>query len=777
MAQSRALMESKLQLPGYWHFAWMFFMQPLTLHDQLKACGIAKPDIAAWYWYVNRKQLAPSYLGYILRSLFVWVVVLILAFGGVLLLNGIFHIPLDVGKMAKGVAFGLALGVARGMVGGMVGGVANGVAFSITFAMVFGVPGFLAYGMGAGVTVGVVAGVGAGVAFGVAGSLAGGVAFRDAGGGVAGLIIGWVIAMAGSLTVGIVVGRQAGPVEGVVAGAVVGVAFFATYFRLLFFPVELACQLLARAVNAPNLSKYYFSPLLYHDMAYLAYPFLAQQIVSVAQHNLPLAQQLLRAASRSVGQKKAAAKALDELRAQEINAKLASRDFAEIAKLRGLWLPGPDNDSSLLTTMAKAARFMLAGLGALSAHIRLQHFDAAARQLQAIENLLLTSQEPLARFLPPVLQTWREVLETARSEATAKAKTMLPNPFVAGTPLSPDMSWGQAVFRGRETLIQQVESLLADQQNTTSIALIGPRRCGKSSLLNMLRVMLPDTIVVLFDLQSNPVDTPTAFYEALAHTAREQAQRSHRLQLPELVFTTQNGQQKSPIEALKQWLDQLEQFSTQHRILICIDEFERLETLFPDQNRELLQLMGLFRATIQHGRRVRLLVAGAAPFDELGTLWNDHFINLREMRLGFLDEETVVQLLTKPIDEFPPGAISAELAHEIYRHSRGQPFLTQVYGYALVETLNRSKRKSATLDDIEQIEPELLSSYTYYFRGIWQEVPPEGQAALTALAHGKPITLARETKRWLRRRMLVDDAGQLLVPLFGRWIREKDEMV
>ncbi len=187
--------------------------------------------------------------------------------------------------------------------------------------------------------------------------------------------------------------------------------------------------------------------------------------------------------------------------------------------------------------------------------------------------------------------------------------------------------------------------------------------------------------------------------------------------------------------------------------------------------------MGLFRATIQHGRRVRLLVAGAAPFDELGTLWNDHFINLREMRLGFLDQATSVALLTQPIPEFPDDAISNELAQEIWLRSRGQPFLTQVYGYALVETLNRSKRKRATLADLAQIEPELLSSYTYYFRGIWQEVPAIGQAALTALANHEHITLEKETKRWLRRRMLVDDDGQLLVPLFGRWIREKDEMV
>ena len=521
---------------------------------------------------------------------------------------------------------------------------------------------------------------------------------------------------------------------------------------------------------------------MFHDLSYLPYPGLARHIVSAAASDPVLAQQAIRAANRSAGQKRAATNALAELQANELRALTSTARFATIAELQGQWLPGADNSSTLLTAFAACARFMQAGLGALSPHISLQHFNAAAQQLQALNNQLLTSQEPIARFIPPVLQTWREALETARTAAAAKAKDLLPNPFIAGTPISPDMSWGQAVFRGRETLIQQVETLLADQQNTTSIALIGPRRCGKSSLLNMLRVMLPDTIVVLFDLQANPVNTPAAFYQALAHTAQTQAQRSHRLSLPALTLKptpapTQDAQ-SAPIEALKQWLDQLEHFSTQHRILICIDEFERLETLFPaTEGRELLQLMGLFRATIQHGRRVRLLVAGAAPFDELGTLWNDHFINLREMRLGFLDQATSVALLTKPIPEFPDDAIPAELAQEIWLRSRGQPFLTQVYGYALVETLNRSKRKRATLDDLEQIEPELLSSYTYYFRGIWQEVPATGQAALTALANHEPITLEKETKRWLRRRMLVDDDGQLLVPLFGRWIREKDEMV
>lgn len=36
-----------------------------------------------------------------------------------------------------------------------------------------------------------------------------------------------------------------------------------------------------------------------------------------------------------------------------------------------------------------------------------------------------------------------------------------------------------------------------------------------------------------------------------------------------------------PIEALQAWLDALEAFPGVARFLICIEEFERLETLFP----------------------------------------------------------------------------------------------------------------------------------------------------------------------------------------------------
>jgi predicted AAA+ superfamily ATPase len=49
------------------------------------------------------------------------------------------------------------------------------------------------------------------------------------------------------------------------------------------------------------------------------------------------------------------------------------------------------------------------------------------------------------------------------------------------------------------------ESILGDPAQGAALALIGPRRCGKTSLLNMLPLKLPDALVVFFDTQNNPI--------------------------------------------------------------------------------------------------------------------------------------------------------------------------------------------------------------------------------------------------------------------------------
>lgn len=40
--------EQKVVLPGHFELLWMLFMQPVSLHHRLKACGIDEPNASGW---------------------------------------------------------------------------------------------------------------------------------------------------------------------------------------------------------------------------------------------------------------------------------------------------------------------------------------------------------------------------------------------------------------------------------------------------------------------------------------------------------------------------------------------------------------------------------------------------------------------------------------------------------------------------------------------------------------------------------------------------------
>ena len=62
-------------------------------------------------------------------------------------------------------------------------------------------------------------------------------------------------------------------------------------------------------------------------------------------------------------------------------------------------------------------------------------------------------------------------------------------------------------------MVDELQSLLTHPG--VALAVLGPRRSGKSSLLRMLPVLVPSDVFVYVDLQSNTVDSPPAFYQAL----------------------------------------------------------------------------------------------------------------------------------------------------------------------------------------------------------------------------------------------------------------------
>lgn len=762
-------------LPGYARFAWMFFMQPLSLCQSLLVAGIDEPNISAWRWWRRRKQLHPAYRAYgrrlVALPFLVPFVIALLALVGVALVDAISALELPVAGITARVLGGTAVGTAVGVAVGVAGGVALGVAGGVALGVGFGVAGGVALGVATGVAGGVLFGIEGGILFGMVLGLSDSVeaaAEKGATRSLAVTVAALVSTGVGvSVAVGLAVGVAVGVAEGIAFGVAMGVARVVSCLHLPLYPFECLMQTLLHLFAGREVARaLYWSPVLFHDLSYLPLPFLARDIVTAAPSDPELVRRALDACALIPGQQRAGRLALAELQARELAELIASGRFADALALQGQWLPGRDPGNDLLRAFAEAARFLAAAEASHQPHRAQQHLRDVERQLAALDNLRLQSREPLARFVAGPLAAFRRAVVGLQEQSAQAAATQLPNPFVTGQPLSAALYWGLQVFRGREDVVRQVEGLLGERLHGGALALIGPRRCGKSSLLNMFRLLLPDTQIVLFDLQDNPATTPAAFYAALVRQASEQAFADRRLRLPPLL-------PGAPIEALRAWLQALEEMADAPRFLVCIDEFERLPSLFPSTGNELLQFMGLLRATIQHRRRVRLLVAGAAPFDELDALWNDHFINLREIRVGYLDRQTAIDLLQQPIPEFPLGTIPKALAASVVARTGGQPFLTQLYGSLLVDQLNDEQRRTASAADLQAVEEAVLEQAAYYFRNVWGDLPPLAQAVVAAAAQGHPLPADHAMRRILQRRQLMGDNGEFLVPVFGRWICER----
>jgi hypothetical protein len=505
-------------------------------------------------------------------------------------------------------------------------------------------------------------------------------------------------------------------------------------------------------------------PVRHHDLSYFPHPFLRTHLQRNAGASPAELRRVLADCVRAPGQDSAGQWFLAHLQRLELVSLAASQDWQTASMLKGEWLPGTEGAEGLLRRFADAGSFLLAASTTHAAHIRRQHARRAVAVLDEMKNMTPPAErnrKDRFREWAAALPAWHQTGTALLEEAERAASKEIPQVFRAGDPLMPGE--GEEVFRGRQDIVHEIQEILADTNNHCSLTLLGPRRCGKSSLLRMLPTMLPDTVCVFFDLQEHPVSGLASFCERVVSVASEAA-ADKRTALPPLASAP-------GIEALRDWFEELEHVLPPQRLLLCIDEFERLPDLLPGSQQEFRQLMGLFRAVIQHRRNVRLLVSGVAGLDELDMVWADHFINARELRLRFLEPAEALDLLMHPIDDF--RAIPEPVARKAIARTGCQPYLTQFFGARLVSRLNRESRKEATLDDVETAELDILAQGKQYFTHTIGDTPPGVRDILLRLANGEAPELSRGQRRWLNHRCLITPENELAIPIFGRWLREE----
>ncbi|MCC3528238.1 MAG: hypothetical protein JGK21_07720 [Microcoleus sp. PH2017_22_RUC_O_B] len=380
----------------------------------------------------------------------------------------------------------------------------------------------------------------------------------------------------------------------------------------------------------------------------------------------------------------------------------------------------------------------------------------------------------------PVLAKWRRVIELELQEQQQQSQDELLNPFQYGNPLRSDRA---NLFRGRQKFADEIVRLILDR-NRPTLVLHGPRRCGKTSFLYNLPRLLPSSLLpVYLDLQSSATTTDeAAFCQGLVRAIHRDS-RSQGIELP--ITPTRKEFLETPYITLEDWLEQALPRLGERRLLLNLDEFEKIGTAIKEK-RLSLNLLDELRHLIQHYDSLAFLFSGVQTLDELGPNWSSYFISVVPLEMTYLEPDEAESLLTNPDPEF---ALRYErgIVEEIIQLTRCQPYLLQLLGSALVTQANLNHTQLVTPDLLQAAIPEAFTNGEPYFTNVWTEFtgnnPAEiiaGQEFLLELAnglapgHSQDLTDAAIGR--LRRYHAIEqtDNGYVFeVPLLERWVRER----
>lgn len=695
-------------------------------------------------------------------------------------------------------AYGVAIGVAGGVTFGMVGRVESGVAFVVAFVVAFIMAFMVTISLGISIEDNVAYIVALVIAFiaafFVAGQVSAGVAGGIGGvaGGVGGVVGGMRVVLGGEMDdersvvaivagIGVVVGAvvgivgfvEAGVTAVAVAGVVgLGVAVGVVVVRLpLWLAEAVLTQLLAwwmqrRPDTATRLA--FWLPLLYHELIYVPLPGLRGCLIHIAEVDPVLGKEFINVAAASVGQRRLARLAVIELQARELESAARGRIFARAASCDFPFLP-KETDLALEPVNAPflafqtAARDLIAG----STSQRQRHL-ALERARNSLESFRVATAgasrpTPQARRLLPTAALWLQVVydEADKLIREVAARPEVPVAFIAGPPLTPDHAEDRSLFKGRGDIIKLIEHDLAPERRGV-LMVIGQRRMGKTSLCNWLPPYLgTGTTVVVSNFQ------------ALSGDAHRET--PHRRVLGDIAarFTGTPGLPESDRwgEALH-WLEDLDRTCADRKILVVIDEVERVEDGIRDGwcSSDFLDFLRSAGDSLRH---IRFLLLTAYPLHRLGPHWTDRLVSATSRTISYLDEADAWELLTHPIPEFPDiypeGGIELILA-QTGRH----PYLLQKAGDDLCRLLNsRGGLRRATLDELTEVFDGMVRDIQV-FDEIWHSRTEGERMTLRRLAQSdepgdldpSAIQLARED--YLVRR---GDQVTIAVPLFREWIR------
>lgn len=444
--------------------------------------------------------------------------------------------------------------------------------------------------------------------------------------------------------------------------------------------------------------------------------------------------------------------------------------------------------SAIVLRFGRISEDVETALNHTSVYNQRQTLSLLADSLNLLFQDLTRSNEKSAVRFRPIAKSWIKII-TNYIEELVKATELrqeIDNPYIIGVPLNEQL----AIFTGRTSIGLRIEQLLLDRRRPP-LLLYGQRRMGKTSLLNNLGKLLPNSIIPMFvDLQGAPssASNHAGFLYNLARGMITSAKRQSALTLPSL---TREELEKDPFTSFDEWLDKVEQALQDNTALLSLDEFEVLDNAITKARFDEQDVLGMLRNLIQHRPKFKVLIAGSHTIQEYQR-WASYLINVQVVHISYFKEDEARQLIERPVKDFTLR-YESDAVERVLQLTRCHPFLVQLLCaeiVALKNEQNPSVRRLANLADVGAGIPAAFSSGGFFFADIQNnQVDAAGLAILrfiATLGEGAIVTrkallqefpdVGESTFNLLLQRELIEEVGEgyrFQVELIRQWFAQK----
>ena len=298
------------------------------------------------------------------------------------------------------------------------------------------------------------------------------------------------------------------------------------------------------------------------------------------------------------------------------------------------------------------------------------------------------------------------------------------------------------IFFGRESDIASLKENLTRQHTNSIVVLYGQRRSGKTTLLLHLQqsAILANHLPIFIDMQEISYQMSVQKFLFRLAEALVEALRQKGISVPTWTI---DDFADDPCEVFRTFLKEIKPHLQKRSVIIMLDEFEVLEEQVKKGNLSSWSFFNFCAILMQFHPYLNFLLSGTHTIEELTRdYWSVFFNMAYHHQLSKLDEDSATRLIVEPVDlDYDALAV-----RKIRMLTGNQPYLIHLICHALVQHCNDRQKTYVTINDVNIVLREAMSTGHIHFDWIWNQLSRPGQLLLAMLAtiggeEGRAISL------------------------------------